>query len=432
MDTSMNQTDSFSGVDAAIADWWAANADAGFDPANPVVRLHEPTFGPEEIAAATRQMLTTRVTMGDQVLRFERAYCDHFGYAHGVSNNSGSSANLLMLAALANPMCADGLRPGDEVILPALTWSTSLWPITQCGLTPVLVDSGLDTLNLDPEAVERAIGPRTRAIMAVPVYGNPCDYAALQDICDRHGLILIEDGCESMGASYLGRPVGSFGRVASFSFYYSHHMTTLEGGICVTGDHELAELMRILRAHGWVRQVENPERWTSAHPEIDPKFLFVNEGYNLRLTEPQAAIGLVQVPKLDGFVANRRENAAFYRKLFAGYADWFTPQTTPEGGTHSWFGFTLVIDPAAPFDRAEITSYLNRHGIETRPIIAGNLAKQPAMNLVPHRISGPLDTASHVMDRGFSIGVHQGLSEAALNHVADTMHAFAATQRKAA
>ncbi|MGF1623371.1 MAG: DegT/DnrJ/EryC1/StrS family aminotransferase, partial [Alphaproteobacteria bacterium] len=336
----MANSDSFRGVDSAIRAWWSENSAIGFDPAAPAVRLHEPTFGPEEVFAATRQMLTTQVTMGEQVLRFERAYCDALGFSHGVSNNSGSSANLLMLAALANPMCRDGLRGGDEVILPALTWSTSLWPIVQMGLTPVLVDSTLDTLNLDPEAVERAIGPRTRAIMAVPVYGNPCDYDALADICARRNLILIEDGCESMGARYKGRAVGSFGRVASFSFYYSHHITTLEGGICVTDDFELAELMRILRAHGWIRQVEDRERWTKLYPDIDPKFLFVNEGYNLRLTEPQAAIGLVQVPKLAGFVAARRRNAAFYQEMLAPYADLFTLQRTVDGGEHSWFGFT--------------------------------------------------------------------------------------------
>ena len=432
MTASADARDSFHGVDAAINAWWAENADSGFDPAAPVVRLHEPTFGPEEVVAATRQMLTTRVTMGEQVVAFERAYCDHFGYAHGVSNNSGSSANLLMMAALANPMCTDGLRPGDEVIVPALTWSTSLWPIVQTGLTPVLVDSDAETLNLDPAAVEKAIGPRTRAILAVPVYGNPCDYDALQDICARHNLILIEDGCESMGATYKGRPVGSIGRVGSFSFYYSHHITTLEGGICVTDDFELAELMRIIRAHGWVRQVEDRERWTSKYPDIDPKFLFVNEGYNLRITEPQAAIGLVQVPKLDGFIAARRANAAFYQDMIADYADLFTGQRTVDGGEHSWFGFCMVINPTAPFDRADICDFLNARGIETRPIIAGNLAKQPGTQLFPHRVSGDLASASLIMDRGFSIGVHQGLCEAARAHVADAFRDFVALRRRAA
>ena len=427
----MTMSDSFAGVDAAIQAWWAENSAAGFDPAAPAVRLHEPTFGPAEIFAATRQMLTTRVTMGDQVVKLERDFCAALGFTHGVSNNSGSSANLLMLAALANPLCENGLRPGDEVIVPALTWSTSLWPIVQTGLTPVLVDSELDTLNLDPAAVERAIGPRTRAIMAVPVYGNPCDYDALADICQRHKLILIEDACESMGAYYKGRAVGSFGRVASFSFYYSHHITTLEGGICVTDDFELAELMRILRAHGWIRQVEDRERWTRRYPDIDPKFLFVNQGYNMRLTEPQAAIGLVQVPKLGPFVAARRRNAAFYREMLAPYADLFTLQRTVDGGEHSWFGFTLIINASAGFDRADICGFLNARGIETRPIIAGNLAKQPGTQLFPHRVSGDLANASLVMDRGFSIGVHQSLCEAARAHVAVAFRDFV-TQRKRA
>lgn len=424
MSISDQKNTGFSPIQSAIADWWLQNHDISFDSNNPVVRLHEPTFGPEEISAVTQQMLTTFVTMGDKVKSFEKLYCDTMGYTHGVSNNSGSSANLLMLSALTNPMYKHGLNPGDEIILPALTWSTSLWPIIQCGLTPCFVDSDISTLNIKPEAIERAIGPRTKAIMAVPVYGNPCDYDALIDICDRHNLILIEDGCESMGAKYNGKSVGSFGKVSSFSFYYSHHITTLEGGICVTEDFELAELMRIIRAHGWVRHVEDKEKWVRQYPEIDSKFLFVNEGYNLRITEPQAAMGLIQIPKLQEFVKSRQENATFYRQKLEKYSDVIEFHQTTEKSEHSWFGFAMVLREKAPFNRSDICEFLNAKGIETRPIIAGNLARQPGTLLYPHRVSGSLKNADHVMNNGFSIGVHQALSETAQQYVISVFDDF--------
>ena len=245
----------------AVEDYCAADFGYSFDPKNPIVRLHEPTFSAGEINAALECLLSTYVTMGPKVKKFEEVFCSTFGWTDGVMNNSGSSANLLAVAALANPATKDGLKPGDEVIVPALSWSTTVWPVIQCGLVPVIVDIDPATFNIDPNEIEKAIGPKTRAVMIVPVYGNPCAMDAIVDICKRRNLILIEDCCEALGAYYDGKAVGKFGRVGTFSFYFSHHLTTLEGGITVTDDFELAELMRILRAHGWVREVKDRESW---------------------------------------------------------------------------------------------------------------------------------------------------------------------------
>jgi len=411
-------------IEAAIRDWWAKNHNSEFSSENPVLRLHEPTFGPDEIVAALQQLMSTRVTMGAKVKEFERAYCAQFEFSHGVSCNSGSSANLLMLAALTNPMTKDRLNPGDEVIVPALSWSTSVWPIVQCRLVPVFVDSDPDTLNISPSRIQEAIGPRTRAVMTVPVYGNPCAMDEIVAICKRSGLTLIEDCCESMAAWFGKKPVGSFGRVASFSFYYSHHITTLEGGICVTDDFELAETMRILRAHGWIREVEDKQRWTNAYPDIDPKFLFVNAGFNIRLTEIQAVIGLQQLSKLQEFVEKRRANARYFLEALKPYSDLLRCQSATDKGTHSWFGFPIVIRESAPFDRDELCRFLNLRGIETRPIIAGNMARQPGTRLFPHRIAGDLNTADAVMKRGFTFGIHQALNAGAREHVAAAFAAF--------
>jgi CDP-4-dehydro-6-deoxyglucose reductase, E1 len=309
-----------------------------FDPANPVVRLHEPTFGSSEIVAAVDVLLSTRVTMGPKVRAFEQEFAEAFKFSHGITNNSGSSANLLAVAALANVSTKNRLMPGDEVIVPALCWSTTVWPLVQHGLVPVIVDIDPATFNIDPTEVERAIGPRTRAIMPVHVYGNPCDMAGLTDICRKHDLLLIEDCCEALGAYYDGTPVGKFGAVGTFSFYFSHHMTTLEGGICVTESFELAELIRMLRAHGWVRELREPQPYYEKHPDIDRRFLFVNQGYNLRLTELQAAFGSVQLPKLAAFVETRRHNTSEWQKDLAKWSNYFQFQEETFLGTRRLSG----------------------------------------------------------------------------------------------
>jgi CDP-6-deoxy-D-xylo-4-hexulose-3-dehydrase len=417
----------FEQVQNSVAAYWrAAQGAVGFDPVAPVVRLHEPTFGPEEIMAALECMLTTRITMGPKVKAFEREYADKWDWRNGVMVNSGSSANLLAIAALVNKECRDGLFPGDEVIVPALSWSTTVWPLIQCGLTPVIVDIDPDTLNVDPNEIERAIGPKTRAVMIVPVYGNPCDMDAIVDICQRHNLLLIEDCCESMGATYDGRAVGKFGRVGTFSFYYSHHITTLEGGICVTDDDEFAELMRILRAHGWIREVEDRQRWIDRYPGYDARFLFVNVGYNLRATDPQGAMGSVQLPKLDGFIENRRSSAAHYREALGKYEGAFKFQQETPKGRHTWFGFPITVAETAPFTAGDLTAALNARSVETRPIICGNIARQPALQMHEHRTVGDLKHASAVMDRGLSFGNHQSLTAPARKHVIETIDAFMA------
>lgn len=395
-----------------------------FDIKNPKVRLHEATFGPDEIMAALDCLLTTHVTMGPKVKKFEREFSDCFGFNHGVMNNSGSSANLLAIAALTNPALENHLKPGDEVIVPALSWSTTVWPLIQCNLTPVIVDIDPLTLNIDPSEIEKAIGPKTKAVMIVPVYGNPCNMDKIVEICRSKNLILIEDCCEALGSYYDGKAVGSFGSVGTFSFYFSHHMSTLEGGITVTNDTEIAELMRILRAHGWVREVENKDKYLKQYPNFDPRFLFVNVGYNLRATELQGAMGSVQLPKLKSFVDVRRKNAQKWIKDFEEFDDILICQKETPKGYHSWFGFPITLTPKAPFSVAEIRSYLESEGIETRPIICGNIAAHPAMDLYKHRVSGDLKHANNVMIRSFSFGNHQFVSDESQQYITGKIKHF--------
>lgn len=384
------------------------------------IKLHVPTFGEDEIAAAVDVLRSTWVTSGQKVKTFEREFAASVGAKHAMMCNSGSSANLLAIAALCDPR-NPVLKPGDEVIVSALSWATTVWPLVQHGLIPVIVDIDPRTLNADPAEIEKAIGPKTKAIMPVHVYGNPCEMQPIVAACARYGLVLIEDCCEALGAKYHGLPVSRFGKVGTFSFYFSHHMTTLEGGMVVTDDDALADLIRGQRAHGWVRDLENPERYTDQHPEIDPRFLFVGAGYNLRATELQAAMGSVQLPKLAGFVEARQATHAAYCEVLAPLRRRLTFQNETPGGYSTWFGFAIT---ARVVDVRRMRRHLEADGIETRPIICGNIALQPAMKLYPHRVVGDLPWATNVMGYGFSIGCHQSVGPEAPGIVAASMARF--------
>lgn len=411
-----------------IREWCDENYKFGFDTNNPVVKLHEPTFGGDEINAALDVMLSTYVTMGEKSLRFERAFADTHGFDHGILVNSGSSANLLAIAALANKEYSRALKPGDEVIVPALSWSTTVWPLIQLGLIPVVVDIDPATMNIDPNEIERAIGPKTRAVMPVHVYGNPCDMESITGICNKHRLILIEDCCEALGAEYNNKPVGSYGVVGTFSFYYSHHITTLEGGMCTTNDLELAEMMRILRSHGWVRETQKRDDYLEKYPDIDPKFLFVNLGYNLRATELQGAFGNVQLPKLPALVEARRKSAAAWIDELQPWKQYFTIQQETENAKSSWFGLPMTINKNSSFSVSDIRGHLEQANIETRPIICGNIAKQPAIKLYEHRVVGDMQHANHVMDNGFTFGNHHAVDAAAHDYVISTLTSFFSLQ----
>lgn len=391
------------------------------------VNLHSPTFGEEEIQAACDQMRTTQVTMGKQVRAFEGQCAEHFGSSHALMCNSGSSANLLAVAALSNPSWPFPMKPGDEVIVPALSWATSVWPIIQHGLIPVFVDCDLATYNFDYAKLEAAITPKTRAIMVVHVYGNPCDMDIITNLAVKYGLFIIEDTCESMGATFKGKSVGTFGHVGTMSLYYSHHITTFEGGLCFSNDHKFIDLMRILRAHGWSRESDEHEAYTRMHPDIDPRFIFVNIGYNLRPTEVQAVIGMKQLPKLPGIIQTRRTVWNKYRTYLDKYTEFFRFQHEEPHGKASWFGFCVTLTDKCKFSLKDITSFLQSRGIETRPIIAGNMARHPALKMYAHRISGTLENCDTIMQKGFAIGCHQAITKEQVDYVVGVFDEFLAS-----
>ncbi len=395
-----------------------------FDKDNPHLRLHEPTFGADEINAAVDVLLSTKVTMGSKVKAFEGEFSKKYNFKNGVMNNSGSSSNLLAIAALCNSDSEKKLKPGDEVIVPALAWSTTIWPLIQYGLIPVIVDIDKNSFNINPNEIIKAISPRTKAIMPIHVYGNPCEMDLLIDICKSNNLILIEDCCEALGAFFNNKEVGSFGEISTFSFYFSHHMTTIEGGICVTSNNELAEKMRILRAHGWVREVDNPSIYTEKFPDIDPRFLFVDTGYNLRVSEVQGAFGSIQLKKLPSFVEARRNNTEDWNKKLDRFSEFFDFQVETKNAKSSCFGYPLICNPNRGVNRKELVYHLNKSGIETRPIICGNITRQPAMKKYNHRIVGELENSNLIMDQAFSFGNHQALNEEARDYLVDQIDRY--------
>lgn len=378
----------------------------GEDPATQRLSLVAAAYGAEEVNECVDALLSTFVTMGARVREFEKRFAARVGSKHAVMVNSGSSANLIAMAALANPAFERHIQPGDEVIVPAVTWSTTVWPIIQMGAVPVLVDVSLETLCMDMEQARAACTDRTRAIFPVHLLGNATNMNAVRELAREKNLFVIEDTCEALGTELGGKVVGTFGDFGTYSFYFSHHMTTVEGGMVVTDNDELAELARILRAHGWTRDAQDKSKYEQDNPEIDPRFLFVNTGYNLRPTDLNGAFGLHQLGKLDGYNEVRRRNAAVWAERLAKYSDLIDVTTPEKGCTHTWFAYPILIKEDAPFSRRELVDHLEAAGIETRPIVAGNLAKQPAFTYFPHRIHGELTNAQAIMERGLFFGNH--------------------------
>ncbi|MBB4066950.1 DegT/DnrJ/EryC1/StrS family aminotransferase [Gellertiella hungarica] len=357
-----------------------------------------------EIAAIHRVIDSGMYSMNGRVAEFERAFADYTGSRYCVMVNSGSSANLLMVAALRyrkeNP-----LLPGAEVIVPAVSWSTTYSPLYQYGLKLRFVDIDPDTLNYDLAALEAALTPETRAIMAVNLLGNPNDFSRIRSIVGGRPITLIEDNCESMGAVFAGRQAGTFGAMGSFSAFFSHHISTMEGGMIVTDDEELHHILLCLRAHGWTRNLPKENRVTS--PKSDDSFTesfrFVLPGYNVRPLEMSGAIGLEQIGKLPMIIRERRANAARFLDLVSDYP-FIRPQT--EIGQSSWFGFSMVIERESGLTRPALLASLAQSGVEVRPIVAGNFAKNEVVRYFDHTIHGSLAVADEIDRNGLFIGNH--------------------------
>ena len=336
--------------------------------------------------------------------------------------NSGSSANLLALACLSTPSLPGALRPGDEVIVPAVTWSTTVAPVLQQGCVPVFVDVDPATLNMRPEDLDAAVSRRTRAIMPVHLLGNPVAMQPLLEFARSRTCGSWRTPASPWAARSTAGWSGRSVTRGTYSFYFSHHITTIEGGMLVTSDDRVAELARSIRAHGWTRDMSNQDEIASANPWIDPRFLFVNVGYNLPSDGAAGGFGLVQLAKLGEFNERRRENAAYLLEAMGHLSQDLTFVSEQAGGRSTWFGFAVMAENGDV--RRALSRHLEARGIATRPIVAGNLALQPAFRDNPHRSVGSLMGATQVGERGIFIGNHPNLSRSHLDHIVEGFTSF--------
>jgi CDP-6-deoxy-D-xylo-4-hexulose-3-dehydrase len=342
-------------------------------------------------------------TMGEQVAAFESAFAPYIGSRYCLMVNSGSSANLLMIAALRYVKNRP-LQPGDEVLVPAVSWATTYFPLYQYQLKLVFVDIDARTLNYDLVALASAVTDRTRAILAVNLLGNPNDFTQIHSIIAGRNIMLLEDNCESLGAIYDSRNAGTFGRAGAFSFFFSHHISTMEGGMVVTDDEELYHVMLSLRAHGWTRQIPSSNLiCEKSEDSFYESFRFVLPGYNLRPLELSGAIGIQQLRKLPTLISERRKNALTFRKHFESNPAFLLQQ---EIGKSSWFGFSMVLTDKAQVDRETVVKYLASRSIECRPIVAGNFTLSEAVKYMHYEIHGTLKNANLIHNNGFFIGNH--------------------------
>ncbi len=401
-----------------------------FVPGKTRIPLTVPTYGSEEVEEAIESLLSTWVTMGAKVKKFEEAFAKYNGSTHAVMVNSGSSANLLALSVLTNPLIPNHVKKGSEIITPAVTWATTVYPIADVGCTPVLVDVDPRTFNILPEEIEKAITSDTKAIFPVHLLGGPCRIDEITKIAAGSNLHLIEDACESTGAEFQGRKVGGFGDMGTFSFFLSHHISTIEGGMIVTDNDVFYEYLKAMRAFGWVRDLQNKDKFATENKTIDPRFLFVTHGYNIRPTEIQGAFGIHQIAKLDRFIEIRRRNAEYWSKKLSEYSDMIILPEEPQGTKHIYFGYHLTISPEAPFNREQLVNHLETKLIETRPVMAGNMAEQPVMRQVPHRISGTLDNSRMIMRNSFFFGNHAGIREEEREYIANSIIDFVSASSK--
>jgi len=369
--------------------------------------LSSDTWNKEEIQAIQEVINDGRYTMGPKVAQFEKEFAEHFDVPYAVMVNSGSTANLLIWSCLGNKDMITG-----NVIVPSVSWSTTYFPLLQNKFTPNFVDVDLDTLNLDVTKIEEAITPETVAVFAVNLLGNSCDYPEITKLCKKHNLILIEDNCESLGAvsnlSYTDgnnikiKKCGTVGRMGSFSFFFSHHMQTMEGGMIVCHDKDDYDFIRSLRAHGWCRDLPDDNNlYDKTGDPFKDSFTFITPGYSVRPLEMSGAIGSVQLKKCDKFIEERRNNAKYFVEKFSKLDNVIIQK---EIGKSSWFGFSVILKDKLSGKRDKVIKKLTELGVETRPIIAGNFMKQPVIDYFTYVGRGTYDNADYLHENGFFIG----------------------------
>lgn len=363
--------------------------------------LSDNTWDEKEYEALKGVIDSGFFSMGEKVKQFETSFAKKFNVKYAIMSNSGSSANLLAIAAL---VYSNRLSKGDEVLVPAVSWSTTYFPLSQHDLKLKFIDIDIDTFNMDITQIESAITHNTRAIFAVNLLGNPNHFDEISKICEKYNLILIEDNCESMGAVYKDKALGTIGTLGTYSTFYSHHICTMEGGVTVTDDEELYHYMLSIRSHGWTRHLPNDSKiYKKKEDSFYESFNFIMPGYNLRPLEMEGALGIEQLKKLDGIIDQRRVNAAYFKEQVKELQEY---RTQVEVERSSWFGFAILMAGKNLGRRAELVTILEEKGIDVRPVVTGNFTRNKAIEYLDYSIHGKLKNADYIHDEGFFVGNH--------------------------
>ncbi|MBU1148284.1 MAG: lipopolysaccharide biosynthesis protein RfbH [Candidatus Omnitrophica bacterium] len=386
-------------------------------------------YDEKEMTALVSSALDFWLTAGPYAEKLEKYFRGFFNAKGFYLVNSGSSANLIMISSLKSLKLKTPLKQGDEVITPAVTFPTTLTPILQNGLVPVFIDCDIGTYNIAPRFLEQAVGPKTKAIFVPHTLGNPAHMDIVMEVAKKHGLYVLEDACDALGAEWDGKLVGTFGNMASLSFYPAHHMTTGEGGGVIVNDSRFEKISLSMRDWGrdcWCEPGKNNScgrRFNGQHGKLplgyDHKYVYSHLGYNLKLTDLQAAIGVAQFEKLPSFIEARRKNFTFYYEQFKDMEEKIILPKWESKARPSWFGFPITVREG--IDAKGIVENLEDSGIETRKIFAGNILKQPGFLDIPHRVAGDLRNTDQIMARTFFIGVYPGLRQEMKEYVVQTL-----------
>jgi CDP-4-dehydro-6-deoxyglucose reductase, E1 len=392
-------------------------------------------FDEQELKNAVDAVLDFWLTEGRYSEAFSEMLSDYLGIENVLLTNSGSSANLLAFSALTSEKLGDRrLRPGDEVISVAAGFPSTVTPIIQAGLIPVFVDVDIPTYNIDIDMLKKAITPKTKCIFLAHTLGNPFDISAVTKVAEEYKLWLIEDNCDALGSEYNGRKTGTFGHISTISFYPAHHITTGEGGAICTNDQQLAMIVRAFRDWGrdcYCAGGENNtcgKRFSQKFGQLpigfDHKYVYSEIGYNLKMTDIQAAIGAAQMKKLPGFCQSRRDNFNKWKSIFGKFDKYFILPEATKNANPSWFAFIVTLKNDVPFTRDQLTSYLNSHFIETRNLFAGNMTKQPAFLNKEWRIADHLNNTDYIMNNTFFLGTYPGLQDEMFTFSENTLEEF--------
>lgn len=406
-----------------------------FRPGEDYIPVSGKVFDQAELMNLIDAALDFHLTAGRFTARFEERFAGVMGRRYALLTNSGSSANLLAIAALTSPLLGERrLLPGDEVITVAAGFPTTVNPLIQYGLIPVFVDVDIPTYNIDVSLLDEALSDKTKAVVLAHTLGNPFHLGKIKAFCEKHKLWLIEDTCDAVGSLYGGKPVGTFGDLATVSFYPAHHLTMGEGGAVLTSDTRLKKIVESFRDWGrdcWCEPGKDDTCgrrfcWKKGGlPEgYDHKYVYSHIGYNLKSTDLQAAVGLAQLDKLPQFIEARRRNFRFLHQALQPLEHWLVLPEATEGSEPSWFGFPITLREGAPVSRNALVKALEEAGIGSRLLFAGNLLKQPAYAGIPHRVAGTLLNTDRVMNDTFWLGLYPGLTAEMLQYVADTLTAL--------